>query len=260
VRGIGAIVLVLGLLARAAGAVGTGQGLALHYEIYYLAFPVISLDVTATRERATYRTTAELHTEGLLAAFASWSSTADVGGLIDGPLLRPTLYRVKSAYGDRRQRIEVDYDGGAVRDDVDGVLTDGERETVPDALKEGTVDPLTAATAVADRLASTGTCAGPVRVFDGLRRYDLLYDDLGDVELERSTRDPYRGSARHCRARIEPIAGFLRTGERAGERATALSTWLAPPLPGLRPIAVRMDLEGHRGTLHVHLARATPGF
>jgi len=112
--------------------------------------------------------------------------------------------------------------------------------------------------AVAQRLAATGTCAGTLPVFDGLRRYDLRYDDLGTTELEPSSHDSYRGSARHCRATVDPIAGFLRSGEHAGERATEMSAWLAPPFSGAAPVVVRMDLRGPRGTLHVHLARATP--
>src|SRR6185503_10414945 len=108
------------------------------------------------------------------------------------------------------------------------------------------------------RLADTGTCAGIVRIFDGLRRYDLRYEDLGMAELPPSGRDAFSGSARHCRATVDPIAGFLRTGDHAGERATELSVWLAAPVPGATPTTVRMDVVGTHGTLHVHLARATP--
>jgi len=254
----GRILVLTTLLVCSAGSAPAAEGLQLHYDIYYLAFPVVSLDVAARVDPAAYRTTVELRTRGVLAVIAPWTSTASVGGTVDGATLRPAFYRARSSYRERHQQVDLEYgDAGAVRDEVDGILTEGEREAVPEPLKEGTMDPITAATAVAQRLAATGSCAGTLRIFDGLRRYDLRYDDLGTAELPPSSRDPYRGSARHCRAQIEPIAGFLRTGERAGERATELSTWLAPPLPGAPPVAVRMDLEGTRGTLHVHLARAT---
>ena len=145
-----------------------------------------------------------------------------------------------------------------MRGEVTGVLTDGERDDVPVALRDGTLDPLSASAALARRLAATGTCTGTVPVFDGLRRYDLRYEDLGTAELAPSRHDSYRGAAHHCRATIEPIAGFLRTGEHAGERATEISAWIAPPLEGADPVTVRMDVEGSRGTLHAHLARVTP--
>jgi hypothetical protein len=97
-----------------------------------------------------------------------------------------------------------------------------------------------------------------VPIYDGLRRYDLRYEDLGDVELERSRRDPYRGPARLCRATVHSIAGFLRTGDHAGERATEMSTWLASPAPGVAPVVVRIQVHGTRGTLNVHLSRVAP--
>jgi hypothetical protein len=174
-------------------------------------------------------------------------------------MLRPSFYRVQSEYRDRAQRIDLEYgNAGRVGGGVDGVLTDGERDDVPEPLRAGTVDPVTAEAAVAQRLAATGTCAGTVRVFDGLRRYDLRYDDLGVRELEPSRHDSYRGSARLCQASVDPIAGFLRSGARAGERATEVSAWLAPAVAGAAPVAVRIDLSGARGTLHAYLAEVTP--
>jgi hypothetical protein len=235
------------------------QDLSLHYDVYYLALPVLTVDVDSRVEPTTYRTTVSLQSAGLLGFFAPWMSRVTARGAIDGATVRPIAYRADSEYRDRSQKIDLDYErAGRVRGAVVGVLTDGERDDVPIALRDGTLDPVRASAALARRLAATGSCAGTVPIFDGLRRYDLRYEDLGTAVLAPSRRDPYRGLARHCRATIDPIAGFLRTGERAGERATELSAWLAPPFEGARPVVVRIDLAGTHGTLHAHLARATP--
>ena len=230
----------------------------LHYDVYYLALPVVAVDVDAERDAGGYRTTVALRAAGILHALAPWESHVEADGTFEGGSVHPASYRVENAYRDRHQRIDLAYErGGAVRGAVDGTLTDAEREDVPAVLREGTVDPVSASALVAERLAATGTCAGTIAVFDGLRRYDLRYADLGPATLPASSRDPYHGEARLCRATVEPIAGFLP----AGERATEISTWLAPPVDGARPVAVRMDLTGPHGTLHVHLAHvgaATP--
>jgi Protein of unknown function (DUF3108) len=232
--------------------------LTLSYDGYYLVFRVIAIDATSSVDPAAYRTNITLRTTGLLGALGRWESTATATGAVDRGLLRPAFYDARSEFRDRRQRVEIEYDAsGSVRADVDGMLTDGERDDVPVPLRDGTMDPVTATVSLPSRLVSTGTCAGTVRVFDGLRRYDLRYEDLGSVDLEPSSRDSYRGPARHCRATVEPVAGFLRSGEGSGERATRMSVWLAPPFPGANPVAVRIDLESTRGTLHLHLARAT---
>jgi hypothetical protein len=258
-RGRIAALLFLAVWGMAA-SVPAAERLALHYDVYYLAFRIVSVDVASNVEAEAYSATVALRTAGLFATFVPWQSNIIVSGRIDGSTLRPESYRASNAYRSRRQRIDLDYGSGdAVRGDVQGMLTDDERDEVPDALRLGTVDPVTAGALVARRLAATGTCAGTVPVFDGLRRYDLRYEDLGVAELERSSRDSYRGSARLCRATVDAIAGFLRSGEHANEHATELSAWLAPPVPGASPEAVRLELSGPRGTLRVHLARATPG-
>jgi hypothetical protein len=253
------MILLAVLAVGARPDVHAAEALTLHYDVFYLAFRVLSVDVQSHIDPAAYRTSVSLRTAGLFAAIAPWWSSATVSGTIEGPTLRPSFYRVQSEYRDRAQRIDLEYgDAGRVGGGVDGVLTDGERDDVPEPLRAGTMDPVTAEAVVAQRLAATGTCAGTVRVFDGLRRYDLRYDDLGVRELEPSRHDSYRGSARLCRASVDPIAGFLRSGEQAGERATEVSAWLAPTVAGAAPVAVRIDLSGTRGTLHAHLVEPRP--
>jgi hypothetical protein len=250
-------VLVLGACLASSPALGDRE-LALQYDGYYLLFHVISIDTTSSVDPAAYRTNMTLRTTGLLGALGRWQSTATATGAVDRGLLRPAFYDARSEFRDRRQRVALEYDrSGSVRTDVEGMLTDGERDDVPVPLRDGTMDPVTATVSLPSRFVSTGTCAGTIRVFDGLRRYDLRYEDLGSVDLEPSSRDSYTGRARYCRATVEPVAGFLRSGEGSGERATRMSVWLAPPFPGANPVAVRIDLESTRGTLHLHLARAT---
>jgi len=228
------------------------RDVTLHYDVYYLAMPVVAVDVDARRDAAGYRTTVTLRSAGILHVFAPWESHVEADGTIDGAIVRPVSYRADNAYRERRQRIDLAYErDGAVRGAVAGTLTDDARDDVPMALRAGTLDPVSASAALAERLATTGSCAGTVAIFDGLRRYDLRYADLGPETMEPSRRDPYRGEARLCRATVEPIAGFLP----AGEHATEISAWLAPPAEGARPVAVRMDVTGPHGTLHVHLAR-----
>jgi hypothetical protein len=248
------------LLAVGARAdVRPATSLTLHYDIYYRVFPVLSLDVASGTADDVYRTNVSLRTAGVLAIVAPWESRAVASGSIDDDMLRPAFYRAESVYRSRRQRIDLAYAStGAVNGEVDGRLSDGEREEVPGWLRDGTVDPITASGLTGQRLATTGTCAGTVPVFDGLRRFDLHYADLGTTALPPSRRDPYEGTARLCRATVHSIAGFLLTGDRAGERATEVSAWFAPPVPGASPVAVRIEVSGTLGTLHAHLARATP--
>src|SRR5690242_12413066 len=118
------------------------QDLTLHYDVYYLALPVLSVDVDARSDPRTYRTTVALRTAGLLGIFAPWESHVTARGAIDGATVRPASYRADSSYRGREQQIDLEYErAGAVHGDVTGVLTDGERDDVPGALRDGTLDP-----------------------------------------------------------------------------------------------------------------------
>ncbi len=230
------------------------QDLALHYDVYYLALPIITLDVASRVVQGAYSTSVAVRTAGLLGFFAPWESQVTANGAIEGAVVRPTSYRAASAYRGRAQQIELEYGrAGAVQTAVHGVLSDGTREQVPDALRDGTLDPVSASALLTRRLAATGTCSGTIAIFDGLRRYDVRCDDLGTADLPPSRHDRYRGPARHCHAAIDVIAGELRSGESA-----ELSAWLAPPVEGADPVTVRLDLESAIATLHVHLARVEP--
>src|SRR5262249_25578180 len=149
-----ALVLVFLL---AAGPAAAAQRLALHYDVYYLLVPVLTVDVTSDTAAATYSTRVALRTAGIFATLVPSHSEAVGNGRIAGGELVPAAYRASSGYGERRQQIDLEYgDGGAVRGSVNGVLTDGDREQVADDLRQGTVDPITASAVVAQRFAATG--------------------------------------------------------------------------------------------------------
>jgi hypothetical protein len=131
------------------------------------------------------------------------------------------------------------------------------RDEVPAALRAGTIDPLTEIASMSQQLAHGAGCAGVRSVFDGLRRYDLVYEDRGVTELESSSYDHYAGRARECRSVVKPIAGFWKPKDEKGESLTSITAWLMPPRPGLEPVPVRMSVEGQRGSLSIHLTKVS---
>ena len=84
---------------------------------------------------------------------------------------------------------------------------------VTPAQMRGTVDQLAAYLALARHLAGRGSCALPLAVFDGRRRYDLSFTDL-DPEILPG----FAGPTRVCRMSRRRIAGF--PVERGGTTAT----------------------------------------
>jgi hypothetical protein len=168
--------------------------------------------------------------------------------------MRPQRYQTSGEYRGKQRLAQLDYDGGGgVRTHIDPPAELDDRDPVPPALQQDTVDPLTAGL----RAVLSG-CRGQLRVFDGRRRYDLTLTDLGDADTPPSRHTVYSGRARHCRATIQPLAGFWRSEPRHDERPTHVDAWIAAPRSGVLPVPVYLELAAPRGTLAIHLAAATP--
>jgi Protein of unknown function (DUF3108) len=244
--------------APAWGAAVAAEGVRVVYDVYYLALRILAVESTTFVEADGYRANSHMRTVGLIGALFPWESTSSAFGIVAGAQLLPEEYRLRSAFRGRSTEVDLRYEtGDAVVERVVGEFGEGRREVVRGAERLGTVDPLSAAVAVSHELALEGRCAGTFRVFDGVRRYDLYYEDLGDTDLEASGRSSFAGPARLCRAQVKPVAGFLASGPGSGESPRWVTAWLSRPVSGAVPVPVRLDLEGPRGTLRAYLREAS---
>lgn len=239
--------------------------LELHYDVYYSLLRLVTIASESRVADRVYSLTSRMETVGLLGALFPWTYRSEVHGRITDAELRPDTFNSHSEVRDRVQQVSLRYDEtGPLVDTVTpfdaSVLGQGEdytRDEVSPEMRAGTIDPLTEIASVSQQLARGQGCAGVRSVFDGLRRYDVIYEDLGETELEESSYDAYEGRARQCRSRIKPIAGFWKPKEEKGESITSITAWLMPPVPGADPVPVRIAVEGARGTLSIHLTKVS---
>jgi hypothetical protein len=105
---------------------------------------------------------------------------------------------------------------------------------------------------VSHAVARGGACAQRVPVFDGRRRYDLLFSDLGARELTPSDYSLYAGPAQLCRIRQERIGGFEVNADDK-DRADEGTVWIAAVLPDTLPIPVRIEFQSSWGRSILHL-------
>jgi Protein of unknown function (DUF3108) len=249
--------LVLGGSAYAGAA--SGSDLDLRYDVYYSVLRVLRIESRSRVERDAYDVHSTMETVGLTGAIFPWTYRSEVQGRIADGRLAPDRFQSWSEFHGKIQQVELRYEGAdpvvdklqAFKDDVLGKgLT---RDDVPPELRAGTIDPLTEITALAHDLADGEGCAGTRHVFDGVRRYDTVYEDLGEQTLKPSRRDAYHGPARVCRSHIRPIAGFWKSKDQRADALTQVTAWLMPVRPGLSPVPVRLEVSGPRGELEIHL-------
>jgi len=250
-RCIVAIVCVASAFGDAAAA--SEPGGVFDYQVRFGPLQIMSMRVTVQFEEDRYQASSDGRTVGLIGVLFPWTAASSSSGVRAGGQMRPLRFRSAGEYRGQRRSAELDYDAsGAVHAETDPPPEADDRDPVPAALQQSTVDPLTAGIN-----ALLSGCQGTLGVFDGRRRYDLSLSDLGDSDTPSSRHALYSGRARHCRAAIQPRAGFWRS-QPGDERPSQIDCWIASPRPGMPPIPVYLELTAPRGTMSVYLAAIDP--
>jgi hypothetical protein len=243
--------IVLALLLIPMPALATG--VVLEYEVLYGPLQVMALQSTAKLNPSGYEASTKVRTVGLAGMLFPWTAGASTVGRRDQDALMPVQHRARGEYRGSERSVALDYEpGGEVRAVIAPPPEADDRDPVPEAERQATIDPLTATLSAVEM-----GCRGTLRVFDGRRRYDLSLADQGETDLPAST-PVYSGRAQHCQARVTPRTGFWHSTEQHDERPAQLDVWIAVPKPDLMRVPVYMQLSGARGTLGFRLSAVDP--
>ena len=257
---VAVLTLAASLLAAAASpAVASGpRRLELTYEIYYGGFLSGSLDVTVDATEGRYQMASRLRSRGAIDMLIRFTASSESQGVLSAGRVAPRRYRTDNTWMGEARRVRSTYrpDGGVEAVAVPSAAED-DREEIPPAAARGSVDPLSAAFALARSAGAGAACTTEVRVFDGWRLYDLRLAYGGE---ERLTGDRYTGPARRCRVTFTRLGGrSQRPWLPRSVRPSTAELWFAPVAEGLPPVPVRLETEVAFATLVAHLvaARAT---
>ncbi len=229
-----------------------------HYELYAAGLHVADVQTDFVLGPETYQMHMAYHTTGLASLFAHGNNDSVVSGTWHGNSAAPQRLLAEGALKGDPRLTDIDFNGGmpVVRRllpaDAD------ERQPVPVALKNGSVDTLSAMADLMRMVAQTGACDLTLRTYDGHR---ILRFDAQTVEHELLT--PYRGSefngsALRCDFTATPIAG-AKVDEEADARIFRGSVWLASPFAAAPTMPVRMAFETRWfGDAVLYLIKAEP--
>lgn len=152
----------------------SAEGVALGYEGYLGGLHLMTAEVEMAHNEKNYWMETNAEGRGLIGWIIDWRSKAVTEGVVgeDGNL-RPLRHRRDMIRGGKPAKImQIEY-----RDD--GVplvarLREGDEAKFAEAEdRKGTVDPMSAVTAIIDQMAAGQACAGNFQVFDGKLRYDV---------------------------------------------------------------------------------------
>ena len=209
-------------------------------------------------------------TRGLLGSLAPWVGTFESNGwILDNRNLVPQLHESVAMWRDEKEVKTYNYDKEKGFIDITTTYVGKKPKTrVPEAeLTLGTTDALTATMLVMEKVSDGGNCEGESEVYDGKRRYKLIFRHKQFVMLEKTRYNAYSGPAVECTAEVEPIAGrwhkkprgWLSIQEQGRERGTMPTVWMAQVVPNAVVVPVRVRVKTAYGTLFMHLTHYESG-
>lgn len=248
---------------HAANKASDADTLYLTYDIYVGGFHSGHIDLSAKIGPDKYDLYAITSSAGLIDYLVGFRSYAQSRGSLVQDEVTPISHHVNNLWTGDLRFVRMGYvgyqrtAGGPAYTLIHPQPGEDERETVPEAVRRDTIDPLSAALRAAYASLKRGDrvpCNDAIPVFDGRRRYNLHFADAGTETIE----GPYfQGLARKCRASIERIIGFSSNPflPRAPDSKDPEGgeIWFADLIPDWPPVPVRFKTDIGLGNAFVHL-------
>lgn len=215
------------------------------------------------RKQGRYDLVMNAHTRGFLGSLAPWKGTFETHGWHTEKGLRPELHKSTTIWQDEPEIKEYTYGSDGTFKHYQ-VTEDGKVSQDPPAaeLTDNTTDALTATLMVMQEVASGRPCRGESEVFDGDRRYKMVFNDQGTVPLEQTRYNVYQGDAAQCTVEVVPLKGkwhekprgWMSIQEQGREAGTMPTVWFARLEEGGPAVPVKVRVKTEYGTLFMHLA------
>ncbi len=216
------LAMILGCVALAvsvpAGAADDPirPAVGLDYAIYIGGLEALSANVMIASDSTRYDVEIKAGTAGALGKLYPWEIHVGSKGNIAGDTLQPIEHVQRNNFQGKDRSVTLSYDGhgGFLERKTVPDAQEDDRDPVPPDMTRDTLDIVSGLLAGLRAVDRTGVCDGRVPVFDGRRRFDLVYHDDGHETLEASDVSVYSGDALRCAVKVEPVAGFWKKNQR----------------------------------------------
>ena len=117
-----------------------------------------------------------------------------------------------------------------------------------DKLKQNVIDPYSAVMRQLDYIGANDKCAGSYAIYDGLRRFEMQFDTVGNIELVADRPFGFAGQALHCQITVFPKGGHRieSSWHKKPDKDRQLSVYLGRFSGGL-VLPVRVEIEAPIG-------------
>jgi hypothetical protein len=226
------------------------------YNLYAAGFHVMDMEAAFGIGPHSYQVQLAYHTTGVVSLFHHGHQVSTVVGTWAAGQPEPQQFQAIGVWQGEDKVTLIDYLHGQplVRSLIPS--QEKEREPVPMALQQNSVDSLSALALLIRRVADTGRCEASVHTFDGNRASEITAHTVGEEMLPRNENSIFTGKALRCDFVGQMLAGFLYEDSSAYDRRPLHGTaWLARLIPGEPPMPVEMQFETHWfGDAHMYLS------
>ncbi len=233
------------------------------YDLYAAGFHVAEIEVGFGIGPHGYEVRLAYHTTGVVSLFHHGHQLNTVIGTWDTDRPQPHEYQAIGVWQGEDKVTLLDYLHGQPR--IRQLIPPQEkyREPVPPALRQNSVDGLSALAFMIRRVTDTGRCDASLRMFDGNRASDVSAHTAGEQILPPSGRSMFTGRTLRCDFVGQMLAGFLYEDKTSFDRQPLHgSAWLASVAPGDPPLPVQMQFDtrwfGEATMYLTHLERIPP--
>ncbi len=232
-----------------------------------------NLDID-TSKKGKYSMFMKARTRGFLGRIVPWSGTFESNGWVKTgkdaqKSFHPSVHKSTAMWRGKNKIKEYKYK----KDGTFGGLfiTEGDTPTIKKEVKKeltnGTTDVLSATLVALEQISQGQGCASNAEVFDGKRRFKMIFKRNKDKELTSSRYNTYNGIAIECVVEVVPVAGawhkkprgWLSIQEQGRERGTMPTVWFGKVAENLPAIPVKVLVKTGHGALVMHLVKYDNG-
>lgn len=240
------------------------------YEVYAGGINAVRADLKVTYdENEDYYMRLNARTQGFLGKLAPWSGVFETKGWSLSPIDKPEEHQSISIWRDEKETKTYSYSKNGHFEGL-SIIEEGVDKSpaaLDEALVDGTTDALTAALQVMKKVSGGDKCEGSEEVFDGKRRYELVFRHEAEENLSSSRYNVYDGVSARCAVEVVPLAGawhkkprgWFSIQEQGREKGSLPTIWMASLEEGGPAVPVKVRVKTNYGTLFVHLVEYRNG-
>ena len=223
------IAFAVSLAVPAAAMAQDARQIEMGYEITFGGIAGFRIDVTARLKGSTYDVESSTYKVGTLKAMTmnyvgrnrAWGGFTPQGA-------QPSAGSLSIMVGDTPRTWLTQYlAGGFLQETHQPVWKPTPQQAIPDADRQGSLDPLSAALSVG--LAGDAACDKPVRTNDGKRRIDIIFRKIGMEPAASTGIAGAQGDVLVCEMYTKRVSGEFDDApkEAETERERPIKIWLA---------------------------------